>query len=271
MSKFNTFTAPRFVASVLFAGAVGFASTAVVQDDAAGSGDVASRVDAARAAQEQRAETLRLISKEEAAWITGKAILEDSIELVDQEIEGLRASIAESRASFTDTQSKVVELEEENERLASSLADLDETIVEAENRLKALLELMPDPVVERVKPLTQRIPDDPASTKLQLRERFATVVTVVNEIDKFNREVTTKSEIRQMANEKGVAVTALYVGIGQAYCVNEERTLAWVGTVGDDGWVWIPHNEHAQAIALAVEVAEGTATAEFVPLPAKIK
>lgn len=269
MTTFNTLTAPRLLASVLIAGAVGFASTPLVQDG----GDAPSRIDAARAAQEQRAETIRLISEERAAWITGKAILEDSIELVDQEIEGLRSSIVESRTAFTDTQAKVAELEAESARLGASLADLGGTIGAAEARLKELLALLPEPITERVEGLTKRIPADPSDTKLQLRDRFATVVAIVNEIDKFNREVTVRSEIRRapVEGEAGVAVTTLYFGIGQAYCANADRTQAWVGTVGEAGWTWVAQDEHAAAIGQAIDVAEGAATAAFVSLPTKIK
>jgi len=110
-------------------------------------------------------------------------------------------------------------------------------------RTKRLLERLPDPVRERVKPLSQRFPEDPADTKLSLGERFQNVIGVLNEVNKFNGEVSVTSEVRALANGSSAEVTALYLGIGQAYYVNASGDAAGIGTASADGWVWTPADE----------------------------
>lgn len=263
---------PRTLASLGAAAVLGLVATAYgPQDGPAGErGRTARDVDGARAALEQRAETLRLISKERADWATGRTILEDRIDLVSREIAELRANIETAEASITDTQEKVAELESEEERLVAAVGSLDGAIDGVEARVLDMLERLPAPVVERVKPNTQAIPADPAATKLSLSDRFLNVVAIVNEADKFNREVTARSEIRELPDGSGISVTALYVGVGQGYCVSDDATSAWIGTSTPDGWEWIAYHDRAPEIAELVAIHGDEIPAAFVEVPVSI-
>jgi FtsZ-binding cell division protein ZapB len=269
---------PFALASVVVAGALGFVSAAArsPQDAAAQGGSAAqesveTRLDTTRAALEQRAITERLISQETASWKERKETLEDSIELVGQEIESLRARVVQNQATFDATRSSVDELETENERLKLVTATLEEGIDALEARLVQLLDRMPAVVTDRVRPFSQRIPTDPTTTDQSLAERYGNVVAIVNEIDKFNREVTVRSEVRDLEDGSQVEVTTLYLGVGQAYYVSADRSVAGVGTVSDEGWTWVDMPTRAADIQRAIAVHGTNEPAAYVPLPVLVR
>jgi hypothetical protein len=59
----------------------------------------------------------------------------------------------------------------------------------------------------------------------------------LNEVNKFNREITVSSEVLTLSGGASAEVTALYVGIGKAYYVSRNGSAAGIGTASPDGWV----------------------------------
>jgi len=121
------------------------------------------------------------------------------------------------------------------------------------------------------KPLTQRLPEKPDETKLSLAQRFQNVIGILNEINKFNREITVKSELLTLSDGTAAEVTALYVGLGQAYYTGAKGTVAGIGRPGKDGWVWIPANEAAGPISDAIAILNNEKGAVFLLLPFEIQ
>jgi hypothetical protein len=140
-----------------------------------------------------------------------------------------------------------------------------------EVRTKGLLPRLPGPLRERVRPLSQRIPEHTDETKLSLSERFQNVVGILNEVDKFNREITVTSEVRTLGDGTAAEVTAIYLGIALGYYVTAKADAAGVGTASADGWVWSPANDAAARIAKAIAILKNEKVAEFVQLPLRIQ
>jgi hypothetical protein len=232
--------------------------------------DGADEIDEARTALEKWVETRRILSAEKRDWVLGREMLNERIELVQREIDSLRERIRDAEASIAEADKKRAELIEENEALEESSGVLATVLVGLENRTRDLLRRLPDPVRERIQPLSQRIPEDPEDTRLSVADRFMNVVGILNDVNKFNREITVTSEVRTLPDGASAAVTALYVGIGQAYYVNADATVAGIGTPSPEGWVWKPANEAARAIADAVAILENEKVAEFVRLPIRM-
>jgi FtsZ-binding cell division protein ZapB len=233
--------------------------------------EVPEKLDGTRAALEKWVEIRRLISREQRDWALGKEVLLDRIDLVKREIETLKTRIREAEESIAEADKKRSELVDENEHLKQASATLKATAATLETRTKALLVRLPDPIKERVKPLSQRIPEDPSETKLSLSERYMNVVGILNAANKFNREITVTSEVRTLGNGKTAEVTALYVGIGQAYYVSADKTAAGYGTVSGDGWIWTPANDAAEEVARAIAILKNEDVADFVLLPVRIQ
>jgi hypothetical protein len=228
-------------------------------------------VDNARAAMDKWLETRQAISKEKQDWELGQEMLNDRVEIVEREIASLREKITEAQANITDADAKRAELVSENETLKKGAETLRGIVTQLEARTSALIARLPDPIRDRVKPLSQRLPKDPNETKLSLGERFVNVLAILNEANKFNREITVTSEVRTLPDGTMAEVAALYVGLGQAYYVGANGTLAGVGRPGKDGWTWEPATDAAQQISDAVAILNNEKVADFVLLPVKVE
>lgn len=228
-------------------------------------------IDNTRAALEKWVETRRIISREKHDFELGREMISERIKLVEREIESLRGKISETGESITEANKKRTELIVENEKLKEASASLSGMVTGLESRTRDLLKRLSDPIRERVKPLSQRFPEDPDETKLSLGVRFQNIVGVLNEVNKFNREITVTSEVRVLPDGTSAEVTVLYIGIGQAYYVNGNGDVAGIGTSSPEGWVWIPANEAAAGIAKAIAILKNETTATFVQLPIEIQ
>ncbi len=91
------------------------------------------------------------------------------------------------------------------------------------------------------------------------------------QVNKFNREITVTSEVRELPDGTSAEVTALYVGISTAYYVSRDGSAAGMGTASPDGWVWTPANDDAAQIAKAIAILKNEQVASFVKLPIDIK
>jgi Protein of unknown function (DUF3450) len=93
---------------------------------------------------------------------------------------------------------------------------------------------------------------------------------MLNEINKFNREITMTSEVRTLPDGTSAQVTAIYLGIGQGYYVGADGTVAGVGTATADGWVWTTATAAAPRIAEVIAILKNEQVAHFVELPVRI-
>ena len=228
------------------------------------------RIEGVRSVMDKWVETRQTISKERQDWVLGREMLNERIQLVQGEIDILREKIAQAQKSISDADTQRAELVQENETLKSAGAVLTDIAKEVEVRTLALDKRLPDPIRGRIKSLSQRLPDDPNETKLSLSERFMSIVGILNEVNKFNRGIEVASEVRTLADGSMAEVTALYVGLGQAYYTGANGTVAGIGRPGPDGWLWEPANDAAEKVAEAVAILKNEKVAGFVPLPVTI-
>jgi uncharacterized phage infection (PIP) family protein YhgE len=228
------------------------------------------QLDGTRAALDKWVETRRILSKEKQDWELGKEMLSDRVQVVKQEITSLKGKISDAEKSTAEADKKRAELADENEKLKQASASLSSTIAGLESRTKQLLQRVPDVLRERLRDLSKSIPEKPEETKLSLNVRYMNVVGILNEIDKFNREISTSTEVRKLPDGTSVEVTTLYIGLGQAYYASTNGKAAGVGVPSAQGWAWTPANESAAQIQKAIAVFKNEQVAAFVPLPVHI-
>lgn len=229
------------------------------------------RIDSARLAMEKWVETQRVISKEKQDWALGRQILNERIALVEREITSLREKIAQAQESINDADKRRVELMDENEKLKNASAILTGVVAKLEARTSALIQRLPDPIRDRIKPLSQSLPRDPNQTRLSLAQRFQNVVGILNEVNKFQREITVTSEVRPLADGTVAEVAAIYVGLGQAYYSGANGAVAGVGRPSEAGWTWESANDAAGRVADAIAILKNEKVASFVLLPLKVQ
>jgi len=228
-------------------------------------------IERVRGTIEQWVQTQQLVSKEKRDWAIDREMLYERIKLVENEIASLREKIGQAQQSISDADKKRAELVEQNDKLKSAGESLKSIASNLEASTLALNKRLPDPIRERIKPLSQRLPEDPNETKLSLSQRFQNVIGILNEVNKFNREPTVTSEVRTLADGSVAEVTALYVGLGQAYYVGAKGTVAGVGRPSESGWIWESSNDTADEITDAVAILKNEKVASFVPLPVKVQ
>lgn len=257
----------RLIATAaLIIGAAWAASTTAQSADETG-----ARIESALAALEKWVETERVISKEKRDFEISKDMLRERIQLVQSEIRSLREKIAEAETSIEEIDAKREEMAKTNEMLKQASSSLAGILASMEDRTLALLKQVPQPVSERLKPLSQRIPETAEETKQTLSARFQNIVGILNEINKSALEISMTSEVRELPDGSAAEVTALYLGIGQSFYVGSNGQIAGIGRPGDEGWEWTPHNGAAPAISTAVSILNNEQAASFVTAPVMLR
>lgn len=238
---------------------------------AATQGGAEAPVEATRATLAQLAETQRLISQERRQWKVSRELLTSQIDVVQREIDSLREKIDEAKANVAEADEKREELVTRDGELKAAGDALRARAGELEARTRSLLARFPEPLLDVVRPLSQRLPSDAEHATGSLAERFLNVVGILKYANKFQRDLSAGSEVRSFADGSSSEVVAMYLGLGQAYYANAKGTAAGVGRPGSDGWVWTPTNEAAAAIARAIAIHDDQGAADYVPLPVRIE
>ncbi len=228
-------------------------------------------IDSVRVTLEKWVETRRVISKETQDWTLGREMLHERIALVQREIASLREKIGQAEASISDADQKHAELVAENDTLKTASETLAGIVARLEARTVVLIQRLPDPIRERIKPLSQALPEDANDTDRSLSQRFQNVIGILNEVNKFHREITVTSEVRTLPDGSVAEVAAVYVGLGQAYYIGANGSAAGVGRPSADGWTWEAAEEAVDEIDRAIAILKNEQGASFVPLPVKVE
>ncbi|HNT34156.1 MAG TPA: DUF3450 family protein, partial [bacterium] len=226
-------------------------------------GSDVSSIEKARTSLEKWVETQKIISQEQRDLALAKDVLNERIQLVEREIESLRAKTKETESGIAETDKKRAELVKENDTLKDASSALQEVLIVLELGTKRLLTRLPDPIRERVKPLSQRIPDGSEEVSIPLAQRFQNVVGILNEVNKFNGEITVTSEVRSLPDGTSAEVATLYLGLGQAYYMGGNGTIAGIGMPSEQGWQWKSTNESASAVSKALAILKNEQVASF--------
>ena len=149
---------------------------------------------------EKWVQTRQLIASEQSDWVSEKDTIQQSIQLYETEMEKLKEQIAESSTSTGKVLEEENEWVREKESLIQATQKLSDQVSTIEVVLKKTLKTVPSPLVEKLDPLSRRIPEDPTTTKVSLSQRLQNVVGILNELEKFNGTVSVFGELRK--NEK---------------------------------------------------------------------
>jgi septal ring factor EnvC (AmiA/AmiB activator) len=229
-------------------------------------------VEQAKAALDKWYDLQKLISKEENEWRIGRELMQDRVELIKKESQVLQEKIEKTKQESAENDKKLEELRKQNETLKQGLEPLTHDIKMLELRVLAMVTRTPEAVRQRVSPLTQRISTSSGASKLSLSERYQNVIGVLNELNKVAREISLASEVRQLKDGRKVEVTVLYLGLSQAYYVNEKSRVAGVGQLDEGGvWRWEERDDLADAVTQVLGIYKGEKPAAYVPIAVKIQ
>jgi hypothetical protein len=219
---------------------------------------------------EQWVETKQIISEEQHDWQLEQAILQDTELLLSNELTRLNQALDALAASATAADEDRTELAAEKEALTLASNVVASNLSGMEAQIKEIIATLPAPLVDKIKPLARRLPNDPKSTQVALGERVQNIVGILSQADKFNATITQTAESREISAGKVVEVRTLYWGLAMAYFVDASGEYAGIGYPTKDGWVWPVVAGSGAGIKKLLDVYEGTGEIQFVTVPARI-
>ena len=229
------------------------------------------KIDAARETLNRWVETRQIISETKSDWALEKSILQDSEKLLSSELERLSAALEELDVTATASDEERTKLAAEKEVLGAAAAVVEANVGSLETQVKAIVQTFPEPLIDKIKPLIRRLPEDSTNTKLTLGERVQNIVGILSQADKFNGTITQTSESREINGGRVVEVRTLYWGLGGAFYVDASGEYAGVGYPGSEGWDWPQIEGAGPQIKRLLDVYEGSDDIQFVEVPAHIK
>jgi hypothetical protein len=230
----------------------------------------ATSLEGARGALEKWVQTQQIISREKKEWQQGRELLTSRIQLVKDEIAQLREKVGESHSNEQEFQKSRSEVSAERDAVKAISAELAEEVGALEGHVRTLYKQVPESLREKLQPLYDRMPLDPAASRVTVAERFQNVLGILNEMNRLNSEITVASEIRSLSGGKPSEVKTLYLGLGQAWYLSA-RGEAGVGRPAPEGWSWEPAPEIAAEVGRALEILQNKSSPKFIQLPVTIR
>jgi archaellum component FlaC len=224
-----------------------------------------------RSVLNQWVETKQILSEEKSDWRLEKSILQDTQVLLSKELTRMNEAIDDLEASATAADADRAALTVEKDKQTAAAAVVKSNIGALETKVKTIIKTLPEPLVDKIKPLIRRLPNDSNNTKLSLGERVQNVVGILSQADKFNSTITLSNESLEIAEGKVVQVTTLYWGLAQAYFVDNAGSYAGVGKPGAEAWEWTEIEGVGPQIKQLLDIYEGIEEIQFVEIPASIQ
>ena len=227
-------------------------------------------LETARSTVKEWAAVEKAISREASKWSGRERLLRDLIEVANQRIARLEGELEKAEATLSASDEERSKLLDREAAVGKEAAKIKTFLSDLEAQLRILRPQLPKPLDEELAPLFQRIPADPAASKLGLGERMRTVVSLISKIRQFDGKLTLAESLKNLpGSEEKASVRTLYLGLGQAYYLAPQD--AGYGTPGPEGWVWQSAPELRKAIREVITLAEGGAMEpRFVDLPVRL-
>ena len=216
-------------------------------------------------------ETRQMTARTRADWQADKETLEQTVKLMERELKGVEDQMSNLSTNNVQVEKAWAQAEALKKTSSEMLDQGKKFAAGFEVQLKQLVPQLPSPLQDSLKPLLDKMPADPAATKLSAAERLQLCVGALNELDKFNNAITLANERRQNAKGEVVAVETVYVGLGAAYFVSDAGDFAGTGMPGPKGWEWTNRPEIAPSVKEVVRIYRNERPARFVPLPAVVR
>jgi hypothetical protein len=130
----------------------------------------------------------------------------------------------------------------------------------------------PEVLNDRIEQLVKRMPSAERArrTRIALGERVQNIVGILQEVEKFNKQITVVTELKALESGEMAQVKTVYIGLGQAFFVDENAQYAGIVKPTAEGWQEEIRNDLASPIRDVVMIYENEKLAEFVPLPVEI-
>lgn len=210
------------------------------------------------------------IAREETDWKLGREVLANRVLFLENQIKELDAKAKEEQAKITTADEEREKKLKEAEGLTSADEEANARVRSLEARVLKLLPALPGPLAEKVAPLVERLPKPEMKDeeiRLTVSVRYANVLGILNEVNKFHGDVASGPERRKISTGSEAEVETLYFGIGVACYAGSGDTAkeAGIGRSTPKGWEWEARPSDAASIGKLIKI-QGGANPEFVPM-----
>ncbi len=212
-----------------------------------------------------------LISIQLSEWREGRALLTYNIDLLKTEISGLEDQISQSEEQAREAERRTDLLRDEESTLRAAAAIVENKVREYEDRIQNQRPIYPPPLRDRIIQFVSRLPSKQGESVLTLEERLATILNILEEVDKFNNSVTVVSELKEVSSGERIEVKTMYLGLAQAFYVDRNIQYAAAGVPKPNGWDWTPQPKLAKSISRSIQMYNNAIKpAQFILLPVTI-
>lgn len=215
-------------------------------------------------------ETQQAMARERREWLQAREVLQARIDVLKREVADYDDKMGKARQKLDDAEKARAGIFATNDALKAAATNLAVSVGQLEGRVRELHARMPEPFLPRAAQLFERMPKDPAATRVSVAERFQNVLGILNEMNKFNTEIPLAYEVRNLSDGKPAEVKAFYLGLAQAWFVSAGGE-AGVGAPGEQGWQWQPASADAEKIRQAIDVLQNKGTPAFIPLSMSLR
>lgn len=222
------------------------------------------KASAVQTALKQWVLTKQLISQEQADWAVAKESLADLNVVRQRESKQLAEFKKAATSRIAEIDRKRKGFSQEEAALKSWRRDLKKQISGFESELKDVLPLFPAPLKAKAQEAIDRLQSNDPDRALQ--ERIRDVLLVMQAYLNFQSVITLDADLRSMDGQQR-EVDVLYMGMSQAWYVDQTGKYSGVGMPGAKGWAWTEVPALAVAIRQAIKVQSRQATPTFVRLP----
>lgn len=207
------------------------------------------------------------IASERNSWKAQKQILEQSVRVLEADIEELLNGMerlkqeAGFRASEFEANTETLEEQETaNLYYTDKLDALSDRFDRVRGKAPAFLKDELDAAREKF--------DN--TDEAALGERAQILIAAFTRIEEFNRAVSIDYQPRSMPDGREVMVSVLYWGMARGYAVDPQGTIAWELVPGEEDWEWRERSEYADRIVELVRVYEQTRPPSIQSVPGSV-
>ena len=231
-----------------------------------------SRLVDARAAVAQWVELEKNISRERLAWDEKKRLLEDMTAVAEAEIATIKEQLEDLSVAADESERRRIELVKKSDTHAGLSSSVKIALDSFEIRLKTLFPRLPKPLVDKLKMIMDRLPDDSTKTSLGIAARMQAVIAMITEIQRFDRVVTTGEELMNLSDGETREIYTIHFGLGASYFMTSDSKEGGVGIPAENGWQWESRPQLVSSIQRAIALASGNGVeAGFLSLPVATK
>ena len=211
-------------------------------------------------------ETERQLSRAQSEWRSDKATLEFDLTRMREELKFFKDSIASLKDSESATLGARESLLKRRQGLARIEASWSARLPEIESRILKLSAQFPAPLIRKIQPALQRIQPE-AAKRSGLNGRLQAIVAILGEADQFHKSVHVFDEAIALSSSETIQARTVFIGLSQAYFVNESGDQAGIGSPGESGWNWTSKPGLAKRIQTMIDIQSGQSAPAWVTVP----